>query len=387
MSLRKIIRRTPLLLVVPFVLLIRLMGPFVLLRIGSINGRIGHLTMDIELSICQQEISKVKSKKQRIFDIYYLPTNISNEYIAQLWKTTLRVFPRWVVHPIHRVNQRVPGGAKYNVFHGISHADLTSLDQSDIHLKLPKEDEDDAWGQLATIGLDKTDKYVCLCVRDDKYLAQFEPLKDWSDHNIRDSDIQDYKLAAEELVSLGYKVIRMGKAVNERFPSDNSFIIDYANDSIRSDFLDVHIFKNACFVISTGTGMDFLGAVFRRPLGIVNVVSSFSLGEGEVVKLYQPQSLFHESMGRNISFPELLDLGWDQLTGESSFTKASLTPTRNTPLEIRGFCIEFVQKYQDGNVFYPNPNLLKKIRDRGLPRDKFANISDSWIKAHPDFIG
>ena len=38
-----------------------------------------------------------------------------------------------------------------------------------------------------------------------------------------------------------------------------------------------------------------------------NVVSSFSLGEGEVVKLYQPQSLFHESMGRNISFPELLE--------------------------------------------------------------------------------
>ena len=387
MFLRKIIRRTPLLLVVPFVFVIRLMSPFVLLRIGSINGRIGHLTMDVELSICQQEISKAKSKSRKIIDIYYLPANISNEYIAKLWKKTLRVFPRWLMHPIHRVNQRVPGGVKYNIFHGISHADLTSLDQCDIHLKLPKKDEEDAWRQLATIGLSKSDKYVCLCVRDNKYLAQFEPLKDWSDHNIRDSDIQDYKLAAGELVSLGYKVIRMGKAVNERFPSENDFIIDYANDSIRSDFLDVHIFKNASFVISTGTGMDFLGAVFRRPLGIVNVVSSYSLGEGKIVKLYQPQTFFHESMQRNISFSELLDLKWDQLTGGSSFVELSLSPTRNTPAEIRDFCNEFARKFQHESGFQPNAKLLNIIRDRGLPRDKFAFISDSWVKAHSDFLG
>ena len=81
----------------------------------------------------------------------------------------------------------------------------------------------------------------------------------------------NFLLAAETLANKGYKIFRLGKKVKKSFTSKNSNIIDYANSEFRSDFLDLFIGKVCKFGVSTGTGIENVATVFRKPLCIIHV--------------------------------------------------------------------------------------------------------------------
>ena len=58
----------------------------------------------------------------------------------------------------------------------------------------------------------------------------------------------------------------MGKGVHERFEADHPKVIDYALSDQRSDFLDVWLMANTFFAVSTGTGLDTISTVYKRPV-------------------------------------------------------------------------------------------------------------------------
>ena len=82
------------------------------------------------------------------------------------------------------------------------------------------------------------------------------PDRDFSYHDYRDSDPSTYLGACEWLASLGIYTLRMGATVGTKFSHDSELIIDYANSSIRSDFMDIYLGANCLFCISQGTGFD-----------------------------------------------------------------------------------------------------------------------------------
>ena len=72
------------------------------------------------------------------------------------------------------------------------------------------------------------------------------------------------------LAERGYMVFRMGKIVEKPFNLDHPLILDYANSTYRSDFLDIWLLANCFFCISTGVGLEEVARIFRKPIVNVN---------------------------------------------------------------------------------------------------------------------
>jgi len=89
---------------------------------------------------------------------------------------------------------------------------------------------------LKKFGLKDNDKFVCLVVRDSAYQLKkmSAELRDWSYHDYRNFNLDNFVLAAEELTKRGYYVFRMGVVANKPFKTDNPKIIDYVNTKLPS---------------------------------------------------------------------------------------------------------------------------------------------------------
>ena len=383
----RIAKRIPLLAAIPAVLVIRVISPLLLIRIGQSNaGRIGHFAMDTELAICQKRVKAQSSRFPKIVDLYFLGGRVSNEYLFRLWKQVITFYPKWLLQPVHRLNQKLPGARKFNVFDNVTHLDLTLLDSAEASIHIPKSDEASALEILKEIGVSKDDKIVCLCVRDDAYLRTTFPADDWSEHDHRDSEVQVYMLAAKALESQGYKVLRMGKIVKDKLQTDSKSIIDYANSAIRSDMLDVYLFSKAKFIISNSTGMDFLGALFRVPIGLVNVVSPKSIAEGRIIRLYQPKE-FHDKVTNEIlSLEQLLKRGFASAYNKGDFVSMGVDVISNSPEEIRDFTLEFQQSVE-ANLEISYLWEILELLERNMIRNRnLAKISRNWLSHHSEFI-
>lgn len=382
-----VFRRSPLFFAIPFVILIRLFSPIVLIRIGQINaGRIGHFAMDVELSLLKRKISSKSFCLPITIDLYFIYGTPSNLYLMKLWKQKINFYPKWLLHPIHRLNVRIPGFRKFDTFNGISHTDLTLLDKFEPSLKMSQHDEDASLSELKHIGIFQDDKIVCLSVRDSEYLRVTFSDTDWSEHNHRDSKITTYVEAAELLASMGYKVVRMGKIVADKFQSSNTSVIDYANSSIRSDMLDVYLFSHAKFIITTSTGMDFLGAIFRVPMGLVNVVSPVSIFKGDLLKSYQPKEIVDSESGKHISLEELIKLGYNEFYNKSDFDAINVAFIDNSTKDLCNFFSELELSYRNNAPIQYASRLIPILEKYNIRNDNWAKLSPSWLINHPYFL-
>ena len=88
-----------------------------------------------------------------------------------------------------------------------------ALDKTRQVLSFTKSEIEKGDKLLEKFNINKNDKIVCFATRDNNYLNKYltYPNQANPEYNLRNSDVETYKFAAEELVKLGYKVIRSGK--------------------------------------------------------------------------------------------------------------------------------------------------------------------------------
>ena len=68
----------------------------------------------------------------------------------------------------------------------------------------------------------------------------------------------------------------MGKYNSDKIDTKNKNIIDYSNESWRSDFMDYFLGYECDLCITTHTGMDCFARLFRKHFGaIVNPIDDF----------------------------------------------------------------------------------------------------------------
>ena len=387
MRIRKVIRRVPLLFAIPAVVLMRLLSPFVLVRIGQTNaGRIGHFAMDIELSLLKRKMTSKSSRLPIVLDFYFIDGTPSNFYLLKLWQQKITFYPKWLLKPIHRLNIKLPASSKYNVFNEVTHTDLTLLDHFEPNLKMSQEDENTALSALKELGISQNDKIVCLSVRDSEYLRVTFPETDWSEHNHRDSKISTYAKAAELLANKGYKVLRMGSIVGDKLESNSTSVIDYANSTVRSDMLDVYLFSHAKFIITTSTGMDFLGALFRVPIGMINVVSSFSIFKGGILKSYQPKEIIDTKSGHHVGLEELIERGYKEAYNQSDFVSMNVSFIDNSPDDLCNFFSELECLVRNSAATEYSATVLTILENYKIVNRNWARISPLWLANHSYFL-
>jgi putative glycosyltransferase (TIGR04372 family) len=288
----------------PCVLLIRTISPFICVRFCEIRSeRIGHFIADTCEHICRQH-----EKEEKIIDFFYFKKVSNLQWEKMIKRSELKLCNSWIQY-IDRWNRKIPGGKLHSVPSSFTFSrDLQGLySKYECNLEFRPEEQESCENWLKAKGWKNGDKFVVFLVRDSAYQEGYLPNnRDWNYHNYRNSDIQTFIPVMNWLAEQGIWVLRMGKAAKTQITLNNKFIIDYAFDETRSDLLDIWLFSNSNAIVSTGSGLDYLGGIFRIPILLINYVPLshlFSYFSGMCV----PKKLLWRSDNTRLTITEMLE--------------------------------------------------------------------------------
>mgnify|MGYP004003364033 CR=1 FL=1 len=326
--------------VLPFVLLVRMLRPLVVIRFGKLySHRIGHFAANTELYLCERDIG---TYNRRSLDIFYHRLPICNHQLKKMWDRTLRVLP--LASQIERINRWLPGSTSHIIsmpsdrdIHGL-------LPRSKIHLSFTPDEERLGTKLLREMGIPTGAPFVCFHVREPVYLNTVQPHKDWSYHSYRDANINNCIDAVEKLTRRGYFCVRMGAIVKEVLNIDNPKIIDYATKQ-RTDFMDIFLgAKCHFFIYSGGSGIAEIPAIFRRPLVCANQVPVFYAPTIGHNVLFIPKKLWHRTEKRFITFREMVETGVWRFVETKHYEEMDLECVENTSEEISSLVVEMYER-------------------------------------------
>ena len=333
-------------LVIPVVVVIRLIRPWMLVRMGLLrSGSIGHFGANTELYLCERDAC-INKPTQRHVDIFHLESIVCNQQLLTMWKRALHIWPAWLLAPIARVNGLIPGGTIHEVG-GNSQGPMdvhNLLDRFLTHLHFTDEEVARGEAGLRAMGIPAGTSFVCLIARDAAYLSSHRPGEDFSYHHFRDSDIQSYVLAAEELAERGYFVIRMGSKVLKAMETSHPRVIDYAGNGMRSDFLDIYLGANCAFCITSGTGWDAIPQMSRRPLVCVNWVTLGYVFTSRADYLTIPKKLVLQGSQKTMTLQEIFSHGVGLSQNGYEYKSKGIGLVENTPEEIRDVAVEMAER-------------------------------------------
>jgi len=338
---------------IPATLIIRMIRPWVLVRIGDlIAQRIGHFSGNTELYCCERDAG-INAPQKKYIDLFYFIGPSCNLQLEIMWRRVLNIWPASFLAPIRRINKYIPGWECHEIgTNTFEDRDVHNLqDRYSPHLKFTLEEESLGQAGLVDIGIPLGAKFICINVRDSAYLDAHQPIRVlannpsvWSYHNYRDSDVQSYVLAVEELAERGYYVIRMGAKVKEKLLSTNPRVIDYACSGKRSDFMDIYLCAKCWFMISTGDGLVGVPRAFLRPVVSVNLmpVGYFLSYHSNLVGITKHH--YSTRLSRNLSLSEIFKHGVGFSLFNAEFIANDVQIVDNTPEEIRDAVIEMVER-------------------------------------------
>ena len=209
------------------------------------------------------------------------------------------------------------------------------------------------------MGIPDGARFICVTVRDSAFLDSFRPDEDWSYHNYRDSNVENYILAATEIAERGYYVIRMGAKVKKPMKTDHPRIIDYATNGMRTDFMDIWLGAHCEFCISVSTGFDAVPIIFRRPIVYVNMVPAgyFPTFRNQVLCIFKHH--FSLESGGELTLAEIFshDVGFCLKT--SGYASKGVALVENTPEEIRDIVLEMDERLKGTWQSTPEDDLLQ----------------------------
>lgn len=347
----RIIISEPLLLIALPVSLISLLAiiiarPFIRIRIGFLRcDRIGHFAANTELYLCERDFKKDCGKT---LDLFHYNRKVCNQQLANMWERKLHVLPWFWLRPLCLIIRSFDCLASYRAIEGRGgDRDIDNLlDRFPPHLEFTAEEEERGKAGLRAMGIPNEVPFVCLTVRDSAYLAQHYKGADVSYHNYRDSDIQNYVLAAEALADRGYFVIRMGAKVLEAMKTTHPKVIDYAANGMRSDFMDIYLGAKCKFCISTSTGFDAVPLIFRRPIVYVNMVPLGWLFTFRKQFLAITKHHFLTQKNRELTLQEIFTHGVGFCMDSSDYLSKGVDLIENTPEEIRDVVIEMSERLE-----------------------------------------
>jgi len=381
-SIKKAINGIIAIIHIPLLLVIYLIKPLIKIKFGYLSvGRVGHFGLDLAY-----EIAAKNNSKEVVF--YYLQGSVSNEQLGTIAKRELNIsfYYKYFVYAYMIIGLgekiKLPNrhkGGSFNI-------DGIVNDSKHEILLLPEEDEIGK-AYLQKYGWTKKEKFVCLNVRD----AAFFDEEKGARHAYRNSDIDTYESAIKYLLSMGYWVIRMGKKVEKPLNISHSKLIDYGTLSDRSDLLDIWFCKNCDFFISTGTGIDSVAAMFKKPILIVNLLP-IAVMYSWINCITVPKKLFW-SDGKELTLIEHLDNSFLKM---HEYKEKRINIVDLDPDEIKSAVQEMIarlngtlltnKQIQDQNKFWSILEHHRLYNRYHGVRDPNASIGNFFLHSNPCFL-
>ncbi len=335
----------------PVIAVVRLLRPFFLIRFGFLeNQRLGHYAVNPELYLCEQDAG-IQPKKT--FDIFYKidPTFTCNRQLEKMWKRSGRIRVWEIGRFLSITNRCIPGYQKHTVALPIDRDIYGLYDRFSTHVSFTYDEEDKGREALGKMGIPEEAKFVCFHSRDSAYLDAVFPRGGWDYQRHRDSDIDNFIPAAEELARRGYYAIRMGAVVKKPLNTNNPLIIDYATQ-FRTEFLDIFLGAKCAFYLGDPCGMNAIPFIFRRPIISTNSIPLEYLYSWSPRDISITKKLWLNDERRFMTFREIMELGVGRFVYAQQYEKMGISIIENSPEEIVGLAIEAEERLR--GVFKTN---------------------------------
>lgn len=312
--------------------LLKVVEPFVRIRIVALSSRMGLLALDTEAYLRRRASSPPSPREIHVF----VTREPANRQLLTMVKRRVWVIEDRVSYSIFLVMQRcAPNSSVWLPFGHLSEV----MEYEDLSLAPPQmafTQEEEARGAelLRRMGIGHGQPFVCFHSRDSTYLARAYGVSAdyWRYHDCRDTTVENYLPAAEYLASIGIVALRMGSVVDRPIASKHPGVIDYAT-TYRSDFGDIYLPSHCKFFLGNTSGLVCVPYIFNVPVVDANQtpVKCVSLGAPD---LFVFKKLWDRALGRALSLPEILSRGAHLLVTTEEFEAAGIELIENTPDEI-----------------------------------------------------
>lgn len=252
------------------------------------SSRIGHLSMEPDSWLRQQKIapesdtlhlfiSSESTCNTALFNMLSRYINIvASNFFFELFLNCATQNGSFLsdefysVMPYSVYSNRFPDNSKtLSAFE--MHGELCNIyNKTTKSMDMNKEEVRNALTLAKKINLNIKKKFVCLHVRDSAYLN--ESNFDFSYHDYRDVNIQNYQEAIEHLISNGYQVIRIGVCSNQYLEIEHENYIDLTKRDPKRDIslLELYAFRYCQFYIGMNSGAVHGPMIFDNPILYIN---------------------------------------------------------------------------------------------------------------------
>lgn len=219
------------------------------------------------------------------------------------------------------------------------------------------------WDTLERMGVPRGAWFVGLHVRDDGFKG-VQP-----DTDARNTKIENFVPAIEEIVKRGGWVIKMGDPKSRPLPYNHPQAIDYAHSPYKSDWMDVFLWAISRFFIGTNSGPVTIPVLFGVPRVYIDGMPLSRNVPWSGQDLMLPTLFWSDSEGRWLSFAEMLDPDGviDWACSSEHFKSKGLKLKLSTPEEIHGVVVEMLDRL-DGKLIYSEQDQALKSRLDALVR-------------------
>ncbi len=255
----------------PLLLILKGFSKFFCVRFGNITPhRVGHLVGELSLWYLENQ----KSDKN-IKNFWYVSKNSCNEFFIKKISKKINIKRNFVFKFMHDLATKF--NEKKFVIEKPSYGerDMDSLINSNPNIIKFSDDEINLGNKyLEKLGLNQNDTFVCLIIRDNFFFKNF--LKgnyNYKSSEFKNSNIENYNMAAKALNKKKIKVIRMGAGSEKEWSlTDNLYNFDYSKSKYRSGFMDFYLVHRSKFTITNGTGFYWIPYLLKKPLVMADFI-------------------------------------------------------------------------------------------------------------------
>ena len=367
-------------------LIIRIISPIKLIRFGLLNShRIGHFSLEWEI-FWQLNLNENKGLILLSFH-----KHISNLFLAKMIKRQILIYPTKLIKLLQILNKSFLGNKKHEIdFHYYHYDRLNKLNNFTPSLKFTKKEIIKANDVLKKYS---TKKIICFLCRDGKYISQKYKINDYK--NIRNTDVDDYVEGFKALENKGYTIFRMGKNVEKKLSYTSDRVIDYANSSMRSDFMDIFLSNKCDFFISNGVGLDGVAIMFNKPILYLNFIPPAAWPVCSEKFLFSFKKFFNLKTKNYLSLSKVFkkNLAYDYLQ-EKELTQNGFCVKDMTKDEIKDCCLEMENFLKNEKlntkqkIFKKNFEILTKKYPNKVDNigNIFPTISINFAERNPFFL-
>jgi putative glycosyltransferase (TIGR04372 family) len=375
---------------------INIFKPILHIRVSPLpTTRIGHFAQNVDLYLSHKKYIQ----KKKTLDIFFLENFISNYYLLKIWKTKIIIINLLIIKQIYLLNELLKISS--NKIKTIESDRDTNNIYSNSKIKnenitFSSQEKILGYKILEKLGIAKQEKIVCFVDRNSYYLDSQHPDTDWSYHNYRNTNIDNFLPTAEMLTKKGYYVIRMGRHNKKKLFTQNKKIIDYSFSIYKSEFMDIFIPHLCEFYISVGTGPDAFAKIFRKPIVYVNHAPIGDLNTYREDSLFLCKRHYSTNLSRNLTLREIFEHGVGLCWNSKIFKKKKILLIENTPQEIYDVVLEMCNIIKDKKSLKRNKDNIKfwKIYEKYLIKyniryhhgNLLGKYSASFIKNNPLFL-